>query len=337
MCALTSSSAKALPLRSEPIAAWSKSTDLHLFLSDLYDDDAEMIDQSGVRSAINYRDYGDTLFERGRSSFVTTASEFQIIADKSRSESDPFGTPIQIDTPPNFLDDKSFGSMAKHSIAWAGVTEALLSESQFFSLPHILEVEEELSCSVLLAKNLYYKQALQNLRSLLELNVLHVHFVGDQVAYTDWQDGRYRVPRLRGSGGLLEQLVTRGAISANLSKSIGELYEELNGTIHSAEGKMLHRGLRDRRWAGMQFKTSEFRAWCDYVSRIVKVSTSLLLAMLEEMKRQPAPNGLVCGTCRAVNQFNVEEKNGCSVTLRCLRCGVQCTFDAEYAAKFGYT
>lgn len=157
--------------------------------------------------------------------------------------------------------------MAKHSIAWAGVTEALLSDSQFFSLPHILEVEEELSCSVLLAKNLYYKQALQNLRSLLELNVLHVHFVGDQVAYTDWQDGRYRVPRLRGSGGLLEQLVTRGAISATLSKSIGELYEELNGTIHSAEGKMLHRGLRDRRWAGMPSASASIRFLCSFAAQ----------------------------------------------------------------------
>jgi hypothetical protein len=336
MCALTSSSLNALPLKPEPIAGWSESTDLHSYLCDLYDDDAEMIDQSGVRTPINHRDYGETLFERGRSSFVTKASEFQTIAEKNRMEPDPFGTPIQIDSPPNFLEDKSFGLMAKHSIVWAGVTEALLSDSQFFSLPHVLEVEEELNCSVLLAKNLYYKQALQNLRSLLELNVLHVYFVGDPGEYLNWQVGRFRVPSLRRPGGLLDKLESRGAINSSLSKSIGQLYEELNGTIHSAEGKMLHRGLRDRRWAGMQFKSSEFRTWCDYVSRAVTVSTTLLLAMLEEMKRQPAPNGIVCDTCRAVNQFNLEEKGGSSVTLRCRRCGVQCTYDAEYAAKFGY-
>ena len=130
MCALTSTLLNALPLKPEPVAAWSKSTDLHLFLRDLYDDNAEMIDESGVRSAVNYRDYGDTLFERGRSKSVTTASEFQIAAEKNRAEPDPFGTPIQIDIPPNFLDDKSFGSMAKHSVAWAGVTNEKNCESE---------------------------------------------------------------------------------------------------------------------------------------------------------------------------------------------------------------
>lgn len=146
MCALTSSSVNALPLKSEPIALWSKSSDLYSFLCDLYDDDGEIIDQSGVRSAVNYRDYGDTLFERGKSSFVPMASEFQTIAEKNRAEPDPFGTPIQIDSPPNFLEDPSFGLMAKHSIAWAAATEALLSDFRFFSLPHILEAVGATDC-----------------------------------------------------------------------------------------------------------------------------------------------------------------------------------------------
>jgi hypothetical protein len=178
MCALTPSSVGTLPLKSESIALWSKPSDLHSFLCDLYDDDGEIIDQSGVRTAVNHRDYGDTLFERGKLSFLPMASEFQAIAEKNRAEPDPFGNPIQIDSPPNFAQDASFGLMATHAVAWAAVVEALLSDSQFFSLPHILEAREELDCSVLLAKNLYYKQALQMLRSLLELNVAHVHFAG---------------------------------------------------------------------------------------------------------------------------------------------------------------
>lgn len=337
MCALTSSSVNALPLKSEPIALWSKSSDLYSFLCDLYDDDGEIIDQSGVRSAVNYRDYGDTLFERGKSSFVPMASEFQTIAEKNRAEPDPFGTPIQIDTPPDFLEDPSFGLMAKHSIAWAAATEALLSDSQFFSLAHILEAEEELNCSVLLAKNLYYKQALQMLRSLLELNVAHVHFAGDQVAFSQWQSGQYRVPNLRGQGKLLEDLQRKGALDPSLRKVVDDLYGELNGAIHSAEAKMLHRGLRDREWAGLQFKTIDFRDWCTYVSRVVTVSISLLFAMLREMQRQPTPNGIVCDVCRAVNQFAVEERNQFSVTLRCLRCGHQCSSDPEYASGFGFS
>jgi len=339
MCALTFSLVNALPLKADPIEAWSESTDLYSFLCDLYDDDAEVVDQSGVRRAVNSRDYGSTLFERGKASFLSIGSEFQTIAEKNQAEPSPFGDPIRIDKPPNFLKDESFGLMAKHAVLWSAVVEALLSESQFFSLPHTLEASEELDCSVLLAKNLYYKQAFQMLRSLLELNVVHVYFAGDQMAYTAWQNGQGDRLQLRGKKMLLERLQEKGAINPNLRKSVDDLYAELNGTIHNAEAKMLHRGLSDRDWAGIQFKSEDFRGWCTYLCRAVSVSVSLALAMLEEVKRQAAPNGIVCDTCRTLNQFSVEEKNESfsSITLRCTRCGVHATFDAKYAAKFGYS
>ena len=123
----------------------------------------------------------------------------------------------------------------------------------------------------------------------------------------------------------------------NLGRAVDNLYAELNGTIHSTEAKMIHRGLRDREWAGLQFKTADFRAWCTYVSRAVTVSVSLLSAMRQQMRLQPADNGIVCDVCRAINRFLVEERGDASVTLRCFRCGHQGSFDAEYAAKFGYS
>ena len=153
MCALDSSSVNALPLKAEPIVLWSKSSDLYSFLGDLYD--GEIIDDSCRRAPLSYRVYGETLFDRGKSPFLKTAAEFQTVAESNRPEPRPSEDPIQIDAPPNFLEDESFGLMAKHSIAWSAVVEALLSESQFFSLPHTLEAGEELDCSVLLAKNLY--------------------------------------------------------------------------------------------------------------------------------------------------------------------------------------
>jgi hypothetical protein len=337
MCALNAASLKRLPLIAEPIELWSKSTDLYSFLSDLFDDDAEGVDESGVRFSVNYKDYGVTLFDRGKSSFQAIAAEFQIVSESNRAEPSPFDDPIQIDTPPNFLKDESFGLMAKHAISLAAVLEWLLSDSQFFPLPHTLEAGEELDCSVLLAKNLYYKQSLQMLRSLLELNVLHIHFVGDQVAYTKWQNGQGDRLQLRGKGKLLQKLQENGAVDQNLGRAVDDLYAELNGNIHSAEAKMIHRGLRDREWAGLQFKTADFRAWCTYVSRAVTVSVSLLSAMRQQMRLQPADNGIVCDVCRAINSFLVEERGDDLVTLRCFRCGHQCSFDAEYAAKFGYS
>jgi hypothetical protein len=337
MCALTASTANALPFNAEPIVNWSKSTDLLSFLCDLYDDNAEIIDEAGNRSPVNYRDYGETLFDRGKSSFQKLALEFQTFAESRKGEPDPFGNPIQIDTPPIFLENASFGMMAKHAIAWSAAVEALLSESQFFSLPHILEAEEELNCSLLLAKNVYYKHALQTLRGLLEINVLHVYFVGDQTAYAKWQNADYRIPNLRGKDGLLRKLRDRGTLEAGVSNAVGDLYEELNGSIHSAESKMLHRGLKDRQWAGMQFKAVDFAEWCVYVARVVKVSIQLLAAMLLEIQRQPAIKGIVCDTCRAVNQFAVEGRSQLAITLRCLRCGHQSNFSEEYAAQFGFS
>ena len=337
MCALDSSLAARLPLRAEPILLWSTSSDLYSFLCDLYDDDGEIIDESGQRSPVNYRDYGGTLFDRGVSSFQHLASEFQTIADANKAEPNPFGDPIQIGAAPNFLEDASFGLLAKHSIAWAAAVEALLSDTQFFSLPHTLEAEEELNCSVLLAKNLYYKHALQALRSLLELNVLHVYFVGDVAAYRDWQNSDYRVPHLRGSDGLLRKLRRKGAIDETISNEVDDLYDKLSGTIHNAESTMLHRGLRDGKWAGFQFKKGDFGEWCTYVSRVVKVSIQLLAAILSEIRRQPPVNGVVCYVCRAVNRFAVEERSRFSITLRCLDCGCRRGSNAEYAAQFGFS
>jgi hypothetical protein len=286
---------------------------------------------------VNYRDYGDTLFERGKSSFVPMASEFQTIAEENQAEPDPFGTPIRIDTPPDFQQDTSFGLMAKHAIAWAAVVEALLSDSQFLSLPHALEAREELNCSVLLAKNLYYKQALQALRSLLEINVLHLFFAGNPAAYADWQKGQETRWTLRGSGGLLEALQKKGALPPSVAGAASDLYKDLNKSIHSAESKMLHTGLPEGKWAGLQFKTETFVEWCTYLTRVVSVSISLLLAMLREMQSLPAPNGVVCNVCRAVNQFDVEERTPTSFTLRCLRCGCQSSFSPEYVAQFGFS
>lgn len=330
----------ALPLLPEPINVWSPAGDLFLFLGDLCDLDAEMIDAAGRRTAVNYRSYGETLYEQGRSSFLDSASEFKSLAESHRDTPIPYG-PIRIDEPIDFMRDASFGCMAKHAIAWDAVVNALLSEDGFFSLPHILEARSELDCSVLLAQRLYYKQALQVLRGLLELNVLHVYFAVDEAAYADWQNGNYRVPNLRGDKpgreGLLHRLFVGGAIAQDVKDDADRLYEELNGKIHSTEASMVNAGLRRRQWAGLQFKEEQFRTWCQYVGRVVTVGTKLLAAMLQQTERAGRQDGIVCSTCRTVGQFAVEDRSWDSITLRCLRCGWASGFSSEYARRYGFS
>lgn len=321
MSRLNVASVAGLPFSAEPILLWAEKSDLFSFLRDLHE---------GVP------DYGKDVFERGRNSFEVLAAEFGAIAEERKQEPipDEMG-PMPSEEVIDFRADGFYGLMAKHAVACDAVVGELLSESCFFSLPHILEAREELECSVLLAKNCYYKQALQVLRSLLELNVLHLYFTGDQAAYGAWQNGDYRVPRLRGRGGLVEVLCEKGVISTGLGKEVSELYEALNGTIHSSEKRMVNRGLRDRRWAGLQFKRDEFQLWCEQTSAVVTVSVKLLSAMSEELARHPDA-GIVCCVCRAVNQFSVEDRSSNSVTLRCCRCGQQNAFSAEYAKRHGF-
>jgi hypothetical protein len=330
----------ALPLKPEPISVWSRDGDLFWFLLKLYDVDAEMIDEEGHRSAVNYRSYGETLYQRGQSLFLGSASEFRSLAESHQDTPIPCG-PIRIDKPIDFTRDASFGFMAKHAIAWDAVVDDLLSDNGFFSLPHILEARTELDCSVLLAKHLYYKEALQVLRGLLELNVLHVHFAADEAAYADWQKGNYRIPNMRGNRpgqeGLLHRLCTAGAISPDIKEDADRLYDELNGTIHSTEASMVNAGLRSRQWAGLQFKEDQFRRWCEYVGRVVAVGTRLLAAMLQQIQGPPRQNGIVCSTCRTVGQFVVEERSREAVTLRCLRCGWQSGFTLDYARRHGFS
>ena len=57
------------------------------------------------------------------------------------------------------------------------------AESAFFSLAHILETFSDLECSILLASRLYYKQAIQVLRSYLETSVLQLYFIKDIDAF----------------------------------------------------------------------------------------------------------------------------------------------------------
>jgi hypothetical protein len=330
----------ALPLSPEPINVWSPGGDLFSFLGDLFDLDAEIIGEAGRRSAVNYRSYGETLYEQGRSSFLDSASGFRRLAEKSQDTPIPYG-PIRIEEPIDFMRDASFGFMAKHAIAWDAVVSALLSEDGFFSLPHILEARTELDCSVLLAEHLYYKQALQVLRGLLELNVLHVHFAVDEAAYAEWQKGDYRIPNLRGDRpgreGLLCRLFASGVIGQDLRDDADKLYEELNGAIHSTEASMVNAGLRSQQWAGVQFKDDQFRSWCQYVGRVVTVCTKLLAAMLQQMERPRREDGIACSTCRTIGQFAVEARSRDSVTLRCLRCGWQSGFTSEYASRYGFS
>ena len=93
----------------ESVGEWSTNSDLLVFLRDLYDDRYVMTSASGDSVEGTSRDYGDELFERGRTRFLEAAAEFARIAAENRAEPLPDDQPIRIEDVPNFAADPGFG------------------------------------------------------------------------------------------------------------------------------------------------------------------------------------------------------------------------------------
>ena len=304
---------------SEPISMWTASGDLVQFLCD------------GVLLESRDNHYGRSLFDEGRERFLKLATEFQENALRN-----PDSMTSLKDDIPSFTTDASFGLMAKHAVAFEGLLNAILSDGAFVSLPHILETDSDLECSLLLASRMYYKQALQALRGVLEMSVAQVHFAGHPDDFQLWVNGAWPLPRMRGHKGWLAKLKAEAALSTDIEEQVSDLYDLLNGTVHASEMRLIHSGLPKGRWAGLQFKRQQFDDWCSCYGRTVAVSFRLLARMLAIHLSAPHPEGIVCGTCRGLNNFEVVSRHAGSVTLRCRQCKAEHTFYADYAKKYGY-
>ena len=171
------------------------------YLYCLFDCPCEIIDNMGSINSSNYRDYGKYLFENGVKDFTRIASEFEENAKKIEHAPTAKEEKEEI---PNFAEDKHFGLVAKYATAWDGTVNAVLSESAFFSVEHVLESLSEIECSILLASNLYYKQSLQILRNFLEGILIELHFCCQRHDFDNWKQKIYKIPPLRGPKGVLK-------------------------------------------------------------------------------------------------------------------------------------
>jgi hypothetical protein len=239
----------------------------------------------------------------------------------------------------SFLEDANFGLVAKYAIAWNASYTLVLERSAFFSLPHVLESSVELDCSILLASQKYYKQALQVLRNFLEGLIIQLEFCNDQAAFSRWKSGQYRTPPLRGKGGLLKALVSNGILPAELAEVAADLYGELNGSIHNAERSLIHKGIFDGRKTGRFFRYDRFEEWCKYFSRAVDLGIQVLRTNVNQWEALRS-QGVLCRTCHSVSGFAVVERIHTAARdftmIECESCHYTMTFTAEWAAKQGY-
>lgn len=326
-----------LPFSPEAISKWTDETDLINFLSNLYDKSGKIISSDGTVREINYRDYGEYVFKLGRERFEKIAKEFEENANKLSSH---YHGKEQIDTIPDFAEDEHFGSMSKYAIAWDGVIGEALSESAFYSIEHVLESDEELKCSILLASNLYYKQALQILRNYLEILTMELYFCHEGGAYDRWKEGSFKNPPLRGKSGILRYLVDNKILAQDEANSISELYAELNGCIHGKETRLIHAGIFEGRGSGKNFKYSKFQELCNLFSKCVDSGIRILRDTINLNLNRINSSGIQCDICHSFNDFMTIERSSFGgkyfTKIKCTKCGNEMHIDQEYASRYGF-
>jgi hypothetical protein len=311
---------KFLPFKSDPISAWTSATDLRKFLIELFNQPSVIIAPDGSRHESNYSHFGESLFDEGITKMAQLATEFSTGSTQVHHQDSKKISKKEHD----FLQDPHFGRTAKALIAWQGVDSAILSESVFVSIHHILEAGSDLDCSVELAKTYYYKQASYCLRAFIENVTLPLYFSQNPSDFAEWKKEQFRMPRFRGERGLLDQLVGQGLLSEKLGERVNVIYGQLNAYVHSSVEKMIHKGHDTGDWRGLSFKLDEFQVWSSSLSSAVEVGIQIMKIQTDIWEKTLHDDPDMCTICHSSNHYTVKPKSFAGHSLlefTCKKCG----------------
>ena len=158
----------------------------------------------------------------------------------------------------------------------------------------------------MLASRLYYKHAIQVLRSFLEDLTLPIYFATKPDAYVRWRENDYHGPPLRGPKGVLAILVKSQTIESSLADQVSELYNNLNSFIHGNERRLVNKGQYTRTWIGHAFNIRDYLEWCEYVTAALTLGAHLLKANLDQWDAYMANRRILCPICHNENDFVTE-------------------------------
>jgi hypothetical protein len=320
-----------VPFIPEGISSWSNDTNLLRYLRCLFDAELTMTAITGEQHVANTIDYGNSFFDEGKHQFRALATQFLRNGRKAKP------TPAakeRANLISDLRNDKCFGLMAKNYIAWDGVVSAILSESAFFSIAHVLESIEELDCSMLLACHLHYKQALQVLRNFVEGVVLQLYFCENEIAFVAWKNNQFRVPSFRGRNGVLENLLSRRIISEELTDTASTIYGQLNSTVHGAEIRFTNRGTFTGDWSGRVFSRAQFEEWCRYFAQCVGLAIPVMRVHINIWRDicSADPATIRCDICHSTNDLEIEKSDlsaNVFSPVHCRKCGNSMILSSE--------
>ncbi len=297
----------------------------------MYSFESTVVTESGERFTESTSFYGRDLFIEGRRSARLEARRFGRLAAAALPA--PQAAEESVEPVPDFANDPSFGRAWKSLVAWKAITGHVLSESAFFSIAHTLEAEADLDASVLLASRLYYKHALQTLRTMVEDVVMPLYFCIEPTQFDRWRVGQHATPRLRGPNGILGRLVAAEALANELADRVGALYGRLNGAIHASEKHLIHRGSDYGQYRGETFKRDDFDEWANDLAEIVAVGSSLVGITFERWRNVRREHPLMCDICHNWKKFTMTRSTFAGeeqVQVRCDVCHHESNYDAEY-------
>ncbi len=319
-----------LPLLAEPLSQWSEETDLLYVLYELLDIRATITTEDGTTITSSYRDLAPSYFEDGKKDIL---SWIKVFGERGHEAIPAPASVVQNINIPDFANDPLFGRAAKYFVVWERMVGTALEESVFFSIAHILESADDIKCSFHLAAHLYYKQALQVLRSYLEDLVLPIHFCENPTEFLDWKANNYRVPALRGKNGILKALVGKNIISNQLADEVSSVYDDLNGCIHGSEKRLINKGQFSGTYMGHVFKEDDFSEWCNYFCRSVDAGVKLLAINFDQWQSIRSAHKIVCAICHNNSDFDRQETwfgGRKSCIYKCRQCGDEMRIVAEW-------
>ena len=320
---------KCIPFSPGPIITWNTNTDLQNFLYAINNLRGVVLRVNGQREVTDYRDSGKSAYEQGQKEFREWAYRFGKSARDNSAV--PEASSNLIDAP-DFYENSSFGLAAKYIIAWNEGVMSALSSGAFFSIAHILESVDDLTCSLNLAAQVYYKHAHQALRSFLEDVILPIHFAQHRSEYLQWKTNNYRTPTLRGRKGMLRGLANDQIISQSLADEVAQLYDNLNGFVHGSEKRLINKGQYSRTWVGHGFSQDDYLEWCGSVEKTILLGIKLLRINLGQWEDLRSQRLTVCPICHNDKDFDVETFSfgGENFTkYLCQKCGDQVTHNYE--------
>jgi hypothetical protein len=310
------SACRYLPLSAEPFASWGDDVDVRSFLRAISDDVSTVIGYDGSISEPRKGKFADAAWHRNLKAVAEDLEGF--IAPRLGSM-EPDITDLGDQWP---KDDIPMGHAMKYVMAWHAVDKESLEESRFFSVAHLLEATNEIESSIALAQGTFYKQAKQQLRSVLELVVMPLHFCSDRASFRNWREGNYRTPRFRGRGGLLEQLVARSLLPEQTANEIGDLYGRLSGSIHNEEAELAFSGVLGGSRAITGFSIDRLQEWAGLCAATLDAAIRATIATMDAWDAN-RPADPFCADCHNETEFViVAERFGEELydKITCTRC-----------------